>query len=88
MTGGDAKVSAYGAPFNIPLVRQSDHQAALAAAQAEIGRDSERVDWLEEMRVGVDYREEMGWGVYDIIEGILGEAPTIRAAIDAAREVG
>ncbi|GAB31849.1 hypothetical protein APS_2451 [Acetobacter pasteurianus subsp. pasteurianus LMG 1262 = NBRC 106471] len=40
------------------------------------------------MKVGVEYREEFGWGVYEILEGMLGEAPTLRAAIDAAMEGG
>lgn len=56
--------------------------------RAEIGRDSERLDWLADMKVGVEYREEFGWGVYEILEGMIGEAPTLRKAIDAAMEDG
>ena len=37
--------------FDIPLVRQSDHQAAIAALEAEVGRLRES---LEEIELGID----------------------------------
>ncbi|GCD50136.1 hypothetical protein BJI49_09755 [Acetobacter pasteurianus] len=57
-------------------------------ARAECAADTRRLEWLADMKVGVEYREEFGWGVYEILEGMLGEAPTLRAAIDAAMEGG
>lgn len=70
--------------------------------RAEIGRDSERLDWLESGCCDVRFRSEPiadtgDADVYcDIIqhhmakphERTIGSAETIRSAIDAAREVG
>lgn len=70
--------------------------------RAEIGRDSERLDWLESGCCDVRFRSESiadtgDADVYcDIIqhhmakphERTIGSAETIRAAIDAAREAG
>ncbi|MFE8872745.1 hypothetical protein ACE4RV_06190 [Acetobacter persici] len=70
--------------------------------RAEIGRDSERLDWLESGCCDVRFKDEpiadTGDAVVycDIVqhhmakprERTIGSAETIRAAIDAAREVG
>lgn len=70
--------------------------------RAEIGRDSERLDFLDSGCCDVRFREETiadtgDADTYcDIIEHymadpkerVIGSAETIRAAIDAAREVG
>ncbi|ATJ91578.1 hypothetical protein [Acetobacter tropicalis] len=60
--------------------------------RAEIGRDSERLDWLEKSgKTGIRLvanEEEEGGIVLD--DDCLGDftASTVREAIDAAREVG
>lgn len=70
--------------------------------RAEIARDSERLDWLESGCCDVRFRSEPiadtgDADVYcDIVqhhmsdpkERVIGSRETIRAAIDAAREVG
>lgn len=70
--------------------------------RAEIARDSERLDWLESGCCDVRFRSEPiadtgDADVYcDIVqhhmvkprERVIGSSETIRAAIDAAREVG
>ncbi|MGX7346384.1 hypothetical protein ACWM9A_10870 [Acetobacter pasteurianus] len=63
-------------------------QRGYERARAECAADTRRLEWLADVKVGVEYREEFGWGVYEILEGMLGEAPTLRAAIDAAMEGG
>lgn len=56
--------------------------------RAEIGRDSERLDWLEKTRSVVLEDADNGWRVtIGGIEFSLREE-TARNAIDAAREVG
>ncbi|MFT9025973.1 hypothetical protein [Acetobacter indonesiensis] len=56
--------------------------------RAEIGRDSERLDWLEKLPLADIHRIGSGWriGVNNISfsEGKM----TLRETIDAAREVG
>ncbi|GAA3684704.1 hypothetical protein [Acetobacter lovaniensis] len=84
-----------------PYILEAEHRAE-QRARAEIGRDSERLDWLESGCCDVRFRSEPiadtgDADVYcDIIqhhmakpyERTIGSAETIRSAIDAAREVG
>lgn len=77
--------------------RRAEHRV-----RAEIARDSERLDWLESGCCDVRFRSEPiadtgDADVYcDVVqhhmsdpkERVIGSRETIRAAIDAAREVG
>ena len=56
--------------------------------RAEIGRDSERLDWLGgNVTLSARYFLRGGWAVMHLDE-TLGHGETLRQAIDAAREVG
>lgn len=56
--------------------------------RAEIGRDSERLDWLGgNVTLSARYFLRGGWAVMHLDEA-LGHGETLRQAIDAARKVG
>lgn len=79
----------------IALARKYILEAERRAEQrvrAEIGRDSDRLDWLEEtaktgFEVSTSYSEHPDVKLNDFCKGET-VADTLREAIDAAREVG
>lgn len=56
--------------------------------RAEIGRDSERLDWLEKLPFADVGRLPNGWEIRINNVPHWDMHPTLRKAIDAAREVG
>ncbi|MFT8418443.1 MAG: hypothetical protein ABF636_06385 [Acetobacter sp.] len=97
----ESKPTEYDEALLLSLIETAEHRAE-QRVRAEIGRDSERLDWLESGCCDVRFRHEPiadtgDADVYcDIIqhhmakpyERTIGSAETIRAAIDTAREVG
>ncbi|OUJ13846.1 hypothetical protein [Acetobacter okinawensis] len=56
--------------------------------RAEIGRDSERLDWLDKTRFVTLEDAIIGWRISVIGNRLFSMKGTVRQAIDAARDVG
>ncbi|KXV60250.1 hypothetical protein AD948_05730 [Acetobacter senegalensis] len=80
-----------GDGYSVLVVREHILEAERRAEQrvrAEIGRDSERLDWLEKLPLADIHKFASGWEIGINHISFSEGKQTLRETIDAAREVG